>query len=200
MRPQQTYEKEKFVETADHSQSCLLAVPMPQRWYVIRTYPNQERRVMRTFEQRSISAYLPLITRSQCITRWRLGCPLEVRRNVTSPLFKDLIFIPDFQVNHGGILEVDGVDGYLRMGSCLPFLTPKLMADIRILEAIGNIPVSRRARLWKVGQSVRVTDGPFRSFNGVIDRLHPNARLKVLFEIFGRLTPAELSEAQIEAI
>jgi transcription termination/antitermination protein NusG len=53
--------------------------------------------------------------------------------------------------------------------------------------------------LFKVNQAVRVVDGPFASFKGLIERLDSNGRLKVLVDIFSRMTPVELDEDQIEA-
>ena len=84
------------------------------------------------------------------------------------------------------------------MGHCTPFLDAKLISDVRKLEAIGNIPVSRKRRLWVQGDLVRVTSGPLASFNGIIERLDSNGRLTVLVDIFKRLTPTELEEGQIE--
>jgi transcription antitermination factor NusG len=46
---------------------------------------------------------------------------------------------------------------------------------------------------------VRVVDGPFAAFNGKIDRLDLNGLLKVLVDLFSRMTPVELDEGQIEA-
>jgi transcriptional antiterminator NusG len=138
------------------------------------------------------------------------------------PLFSELIFIPDFQVRIGGVM-VDGVQGWLKIGDYYPFLpevapavkrakTPlvsrfmkrdrKLLLDmvgIRRLESDGNIPVARRRRLYKIGQLVRVIDGPFAAFNGTIEHLDSKGRLTVLLDIFKRLTPLHLDEGQIEA-
>jgi transcriptional antiterminator NusG len=200
MIDQLIYIKGEFVEMVDLSHFGPLEVPMPKRWYALRTHSNRETRVMRTFRQRNISAYFPEVTVAKTVTRIRRGYSFDVKRNVSAPLFAGIIFIPDFQKKLGGVLDVEGVDNYLIMGDCIPYLTPRLMADVRILEALGNIPASRKKRLWKMGGLVRVTDGPFRSFNGIVDQLNSTGRLKVLVEIFGRLSRVELSEEQVEAV
>ncbi|MDA9499291.1 hypothetical protein XI05_17860 [Bradyrhizobium sp. CCBAU 11357] len=167
-----------------------VAVPLePQRWYVLLTYPNRERKVMRTFQDRGVSAYFPVI-RKRAMHRGRI-C------EIATPLFAQVIFIPDFQASLGGV-RVDGVDGYFRMGDCYPYLKPSDMANVRALEAMGSIPVSRRKRLWSIGQLVRITSGPFASFQGTIDRLDSKGRLNVLVDIFQRMTPVEFDEGQIE--
>ncbi|WLB43034.1 transcription termination/antitermination NusG family protein [Bradyrhizobium ottawaense] len=167
-----------------------IAVPLvPQRWYVLLTFANKERKVMRTFRERGVSAYFPMI-RKRAVHRGRI-C------EIAAPLFAGVIFIPDFQAGLGSV-KVDGVEGYFKMGECYPYLTPKLMQDVRTLEAMGSIPLARRKRLWSVGQLVRVTDGPFASFQGTIDRLDSRGRLGVLVDIFKRATPVTLDERQIE--
>jgi transcriptional antiterminator NusG len=190
-----------------------MELPIPQRWYVLRTFPNKEPKVMRTFEDRRIAAYFPTVR----------SCRIERGRRIEklSPLFAGTIFIPDFQAHAGGVF-VDGVDQYLKFGNYHPYVPQvapaikpsaqwesryvkrdrKLVLDmvgIRQLESEGNIPVARRRRLFKIGQLVRVIDGPFAAFNGTIEHLDSKGRLKVLMDIFSRMTSVELDEGQLEA-
>ena len=54
---------------------------------------------------------------------------------------------------------------------------------------------------FHVGEQVKVTDGPFSDFNGVIDEINPErGKLKVMVAIFGRETPVELDFLQVEKI
>ena len=175
-----------------------IEAPMPERWYVLQTFPNKERKVMRTFRDRGISAYHPVIRK----TKTARGRRIET----VESLFAGVIFIPDFQARAGGV-RVEGVDSYLRMGDCYPYLLERDpsgtsvqdMAWVRSLEQFCNVPVVRRRRLFKVNDAVRVVDGPFASFLGLIERLDSNGRLKVLVNIFSRMTPVKLDEDQIEA-
>jgi transcriptional antiterminator NusG len=189
-----------YVDPFDLALLGPLEVPIPKRWFVLQLHTNRESKVMRTFRRRNISAYLPTIVRSQCVTRRRMGYSSEHLRDVTLPLFPGLIFIPDFQCKLGGLLDVDGVDGFLRFGNWTARLSPKLISDIRIIAEIGSTAPSRRKRLYALGQMVRVSDGPFASFNGTIERLDSRGRLSVLVDLFKRMVPVEFTEDQIEAV
>jgi transcriptional antiterminator NusG len=197
------YYKGQIVGYVDISQlRGPIETPMPQKWYVLMTFPNKEAKVMRTFKDRNVSAYHPVIRKAR-IMRGR-------RNEGTVPLFASLIFIPDFQARAGGVF-VDGVDRYLKFGDCYPYLPDRAppvkrasdgipdMAGIRYLASEGNIPVARRRRLYRIGELVRVVGGPFASFNGMIERLDSNGRLTVLLDIFSRLTPVEFDVGQIVA-
>lgn len=175
-----------------------LAAPMPKRWHMLCVHPNREFKVMKTFRQRNISGWLPLMTASQEVTRYRRGFEWIERRNVTSPLISGVIIIPDFETEAERWREVDGVIGIHHMGPCTPYLNPKLLQDLRNIEAIGNTPKSKRARLFEIGQLVRVLNGPFRHFCARVERFDSKGRLSVGVEIFGRITPIELSESDIE--
>ena len=165
------------------------AVTMPKRWFVLKTFANKESRVARTFVQRGISFYYPVVRGSK-VARGS-------KRIHISPLFAGIIFIPDFQAELGGV-RVEGVDGYFKMGDCYPSLKPDEMEGVRALERLLNIPVARKRRLLREGDPVRLVTGPFAQYEAKIERLDSNGRLKVLISIFGRMTSALVAEDQIE--
>jgi transcription termination/antitermination protein NusG len=175
-----------------------IAVPLPRRWYILRTHPSREFKVMKAFQLRNISAYLPVLTSMQDIRRHRPGYEWIERRNVTSPLISGCVLIPDFEAARDCWTGINGAIGLLRFGDYTPFLTPKLFDDIRKIETIGNTPKSKRERLFEIGQLTRVVNGPFRSFCGRVERFDSKGRLSVGVEIFGRITPVELNESDIE--
>ncbi|MCB1394268.1 transcription termination/antitermination NusG family protein [Nitrobacter sp.] len=200
----------QFVGTVDlDSVHGPASVPMrPQCWFILRTHPGCERKVMREFERRNISAYCPLIAKQQRVVRRVHGSSwtYEIKRLVQVPLFPQLLFVPDFERVPTGI---NGVSGWLRFGECFARIPSErktksdrlaCMADIHALVAIANTPRSKRELKFAAGDLVRVVDGPFRSFSGRIERLDSKGRLKVAMSIFGRLSPILMSEWQIEPV
>jgi transcriptional antiterminator NusG len=55
--------------------------------------------------------------------------------------------------------------------------------------------------VFEKGESVRITEGPFTNFSGVVEEIHPErGKLKVMVTIFGRATPVELEYWQVEKV
>jgi transcriptional antiterminator NusG len=202
MVEQRLWKHGEFVGMVDlASMTGPLEVPLlPERWYILRVHPNREAKVMRTFAQRNISGWLPMITTMQHVTRYRRGYEWIERRTFVVPLIAGVIIIPDFELEPERWRDVDGVIGIYRMDQCVPFLKPKHIADLRNIEAIGNTPRTKRAHLFEIGQLTRVVNGPFRSFCARVERFDSQGRLTIGVEIFGRITPVELSDSDVEAV
>ena len=64
----------------------------------------------------------------------------------------------------------------------------------------AGLAAPRPKTLFTVGEKVKVVDGPFRDFSGMVEAIKPeHSRIRVAVSVFGRLTPVELDFLQVEA-
>jgi transcriptional antiterminator NusG len=81
--------------------------------------------------------------------------------------------------------------------------SPQSLNDSEIKRIVGSFDADddsveeMEEMPFKVGDSVKVTDGPFKDFNGLVQEINDKNRIKVNVNIFGRPTPIELSFNQI---
>lgn len=97
------------------------------------------------------------------------------------------------------VKETQGVSAFIGTTSGPQPLEP---GDIdRILGRIEKKPSKERPEIpYQVGEQVRVIDGPFSGFNGLIDEIDgERGKVKVMVSIFGRATPVELDFLQVES-
>ncbi len=98
------------------------------------------------------------------------------------------------------VLDVPRVMGFIEAdGEPIP-ITDEEAGQVRhqIQEGVER---PRPAVIFEVGENVRVGDGPFTSFNGIVEEVdEERSRVKVAVSIFGRATPVELEYSQVEKI
>ena len=188
---------------------------MATRWHALSTLPGAVRLTDMRLRSRPIygtafETYLP-IERGRSYRR-------GVVREWSRPLLGSYLLILVDATNDvamSAVLGQAGVRGFVKAAGCLLEVRADEIAMLRQLEdARGTIPTKAAQGVFKAGQAVRVTDGPFTSFPGVVERpaQRQNERTNwrgdrvtetvacaiVSVEIFGRRTPVELEEWQLE--
>jgi transcriptional antiterminator NusG len=172
------------------------------RWYVLHTYSGREAKVRDTIE-RLIKAsdqgdmFGKVLVATEEVAEMKKGKKTVSKRK----LFPSYILIEMEMANETWSLieNVPGVTHFVGGGK-KPFPIPKRDVD-RILGRMekkeGIIPEVP----FTLGEHVRVVDGPFADFTGVVDEINPErGKLKVLVSIFGRDTPVELDFLQVKTI
>lgn len=163
---------------------------VPRLWYLLRVHPNKEMVVADRLLSRDVCCYVPKELWSQR-TGWNR------RRLVEQPVFSGIVFVADYDAE---ILRLrvltDGILGMVMFGGRAAYANAGTMAEIHSFEERLRLPIGKRR--YKAGQSVRIVDGPFRWWEGPIERLDSEGRLRVLISVLGRQVSLPLDETQIE--
>lgn len=177
-----------------------------KKWYVVRAISGKEKKVKELIEHEIIHYKLEdyisqILIPTEKVFQIRNGKKVLKERN----FFPGYVMIEaelTGEVPH--ILKnVNGVIGFLgteKGGDPAPL---RLSEVNRILGKVDEM-TERQDDIeipYVVGESVKVTDGPFNSFTGIIEEVHEEKKkLKVMVKIFGRKTPLELGFMQVEKV
>lgn len=170
-------------------------------WYVIHTYSGYEERVKKNLEQRirfmdSGSEILQVVIPTEDEIEVKNG----QRRTVTKKILPGYVLVQMKMTDEswGVVRNTPGVTGFVGSGSKpTPLREDEVSQILRQMEAEApRVKVGFRR-----GQSVRVTDGPFIDFVGVVDEINTEkGKVKVLLSLFGQETPVELDFLQVEKL
>jgi len=173
------------------------------KWYVVRSISGKENKVREYIENEiralGLSDYVKqILIPTEKVYQIRKGKKISKERN----FFPGYILIEASltgEVPHA-IKNVTGVIGFLGDKNGAP--VPLRLSEVnRILGKVDELAESNEEINipFIVGETVKVIDGPFNSFSGVIEEINEEKKkLKVMVKIFGRKTPLELSFMQVE--
>ena len=176
---------------------------MAKKWYVIHAYSSFEKRVKSSIEERVRlegmgDLFDEILVPSEDVVELRLGKKVTSERK----FFPGYVLVK-MEMNDATwhlVNQIPKVSGFLGGGG-----RPHPLSDQEVEKILRQVEVGMEKPKPKVsfavGESVRVTDGPFVSFNGVVEEVDEDkTRLKVSVSIFGRATPVELDFVQVEKL
>ncbi len=172
-----------------------------KRWYVIHTYSGYEDRVKRHLEQRikTMDAAAE-VTEVVIPTEEEIEVRGGQRQTITKKILPGYVLVRMKMSDQSWdiVRNTAGVTGFVGTGSKPTPLEEKEVE--RILKQMSSEAPKVKVGFRK-GQSVRVSDGPFTDFVGVVDEIVPEkGKVKVLLSLFGRETPVELDFLQVEKL
>jgi len=174
---------------------------MAMKWYGVHTYSGYENKVKLNLEERIRTLgfeemFGEVLIPSETVVELKNG----ERKTSTRKFFPGYILVR-MELNNETwhiVKDTAKVTGFVGGGTSPPAIPDdEVLLITSRMEEGAERPKPKVA--FEVGESVRVIDGPFLNFTGVVEDVKPDkAKLKVMVSIFGRVTPVELEFIQVE--
>jgi len=174
-----------------------------KRWYIVHAYSNFEKKVAESIREQAKQRGLEelfeqILVPTEKVTEVRRGRKIDAERK----------FFPGYV-----LVKMKLTDEAFHLIKNTPKVTGFLGAEnkpmpisegeaMRILHQVQEgVERPKSSVSFEIGENVRVADGPFASFSGVVEEIdEARSRVKVAVSIFGRATPVELEFGQVEKV
>ena len=174
---------------------------MTHQWYIVHTYSNFEKKVAEAIREEAHRKGLDDKFEDILVPTEDV---VEVRR--CQKVLAERLFFPGFVIvimqmtddTYHLVKDTPRVTGFLGSGKKPMPISEREVANImhQVQEGVDR---PKPSVTFEVGEQVRVIDGPFQSFSGLIEEVdEERSRVKVAVSIFGRATPVELEYGQVE--
>jgi len=175
---------------------------LPGGWYVVHSYSGYENKVKANLGTRIRSMHMEdsifdIVIPMEDVVEIKSGRKVTVPRKQFPGYILVRMYMDDD--SWGVVRNTPGVTGFVGSGT-KP--TPLSRREVERILGVRKDEEKKAPRFkpdWEVGETVRVIDGPFADFNGVIEDFNVDqSKVRVLVDIFGRETPVELDFEQIQ--
>lgn len=184
---------------------------MAKRWYVVHAYSGFENQVARALKERIARASMEdkfgdILVPTEEVIEMRGG----QKRRSERKFFPGYVLVQIETAEENRTLRIDDeswhliketpkVMGFIGGTADRPMPIKDSEADSILRRVQDGVDKPKPKVLFEPGEMVRVTEGPFNDFNGVVEEVnYEKSRLRVAVMIFGRSTPVELEFAQVE--
>ena len=187
-------------QTAETEAPVVKANPQ-HKWYIVHAYSNFEKKVAESIReqarQHSLEEHFSdILVPTEDVVEIRRGRKVNAERK----FFPGYVLVKMEMTDEAYhlIKNTPKVTGFLGSGS-----KPMPVSEKEVQRIVGAIEEGverpKPTIQFEIGEAVRVTDGPFSSFSGSVERVDEDRqRLFVTVSIFGRATPVELEYSQVE--
>jgi transcriptional antiterminator NusG len=175
---------------------------MAKRWYVVHAFSGFEKKVAQSLRERVERAGMQdrfgeILVPTEEVVEMRAG----QKRKSERKFFPGYVLVQmelDDQTWHL-VKETPRVMGFIGGKADKPSPITEKEAEAILQRVEEGVEKPKPKHLFEAGEMVRVVDGPFNDFNGVVEEVdYDKSRLKVAVLIFGRSTPVELDFTQVE--
>jgi transcriptional antiterminator NusG len=175
---------------------------MTQQWYVVHAYSNYEHKVKHSLEERIKrfgleSKFGEILVPTEEVVEMREGQKIRSERK----FFPGYVLVKmemDDETWHL-VKEVPKVLGFIGGSSDKPAPITDREADAILNRVQEGATKPRPKVLFEPGEVVRVIEGPFNDFNGVVEQVnYDKSKVRVAVQILGRSTPVDLDFGQVE--
>ena len=176
---------------------------MTHRWYVVHVYSGFERKIAQSIREQAqqkamADKFSEVLVPTEEVVELRRGTKVNAERK----FFPGYVLVKMEMTDETWhlVMNTPKVTGFLGgKGRPSPITEAEAMRIQRQVQE--GIERPKPAVIFEIGEQVRVSDGPFTSFNGLVEEVdEEKGRLKVAVSIFGRATPVELEYSQVEKL
>jgi transcription termination/antitermination protein NusG len=186
---------------ADKAQRRISTNPN-MKWYVVHTYSGYENRAKKSLEERirqynQEDSFGEILIPTENVVELAKGG----QKKTTKRKFFPGYMLVQMELNDGSwhlVKSTPKITGFVGSETRPPAIPESEVR--RLTKQIDEGTLKPKPRVqFEEGENVRVVDGPFANFNGIVDAVNPDkGKVRVLVSIFGRSTPVELDFIQVE--